>query len=271
MFNCEIAKDNAAREKQESILKLFNVRITYPNGFTVFQNINIEIQNRQFVAIVGRSGSGKTTLLRSIGNLIPLSSGQVVLNGTAGINRSKEGKLSYVFQNPVLLPWRTVLKNVMLPGELVGSNKNTDKAKAMIELVGLTEFINSYPDQLSGGMKARVAIARALTYKPSLLLMDEPFGNLDEITRNKMNMELLRIWEATEVTIIMITHSLLEALFLADRIIVLGPPPVGIVADIANYDFKRPRKLDILETREFLLRVSKLRKLLESERNGNGN
>jgi len=250
-------------------LQLQGVGVTYPGGFCVFKEINLDIRRGQFIAVVGLSGHGKTTLIRVIGALIPHSDGRVLLDGTEIDEKNRGREFSYVFQNPVLLPWRTVLGNVMLPAEIFQNGEVAARAEDMIRLVGLAEFKNAYPDQLSGGMKARVAIARALTYKPTLLLMDEPFGDLDEINRNKMNLELLRIWETTKTTTVFVTHSLEEATFLADRIVVLGPPPSGIVADILNDSFRRPRDLSLLDRAEFAVQLAKVRSILRKTGNDN--
>lgn len=211
------------------------------NWFVALENITLEVQEDEFICLVGPSGCGKTTLLRIIGGLEKPTSGQVLLNG-AMIDPGK-GDIGFIFQENSLFPWLTVEKNVRFGLSLAGvpSRVQREIAARYIELVGLRGFENFYPQQLSGGMKQLVSIARALAYKPRLLLMDEPFASLDAQTRNGMQRELLKIWSREKKTVIFVTHSIDEAVFLADRVVVISASP-GKVKDILPVDIPRPRK-----------------------------
>jgi NitT/TauT family transport system ATP-binding protein len=204
------------------------------------RDVSLAISPGELVSLVGPSGCGKSTLLRILGGLLASDQGTVHIDGVALDQPRRE--ISYVFQDPTLMPWRTVLKNVTLPLEVQGKNGDGHKKRAMdlLGLVGLLGFENLYPYELSGGMQQRVAIARALVHEPSILLMDEPFGSLDAITRNQMNLELLRIWHATGKTILMVTHTIQEAVFLADRVLVMSPRP-GHIETVVEVDLPRPR------------------------------
>ncbi len=225
--------------------------------------ICLDIHAGEFVTIVGQSGCGKTTLLKILAGLIPCSSGTVSLRGRPVNGPSRD--IGIVFQDPVLLPWRTVLHNVLLPAQVLRLEARASHARAMglLRLVGLEGFEDKYPHELSGGMRQRVAIARALIHDPSLLLMDEPFGALDAMTREFMNLELLRIWQQSGKTIIFITHSIPEAVFLADRVVVLSARP-GRVQEIVSVDLPRPRDLDIMASDEFGVYARKVRHLFDA-------
>jgi NitT/TauT family transport system ATP-binding protein len=214
------------------------------------RDVSLQISAGEFVSLVGPSGCGKTTLLRVLGGLLQADSGVVRIDGQSMTQPRQE--IGFVFQNPTLMPWRTVLRNVSLPLEVRGNGGETNKTRAMelLSLVGLIGFENSYPRELSGGMQQRVAIARALVYEPSILLMDEPFGSLDAITRNQMNLELLRIWRATGKTILMVTHTLQEAVFLADRVLIMSPRPGHIEATVP-VALPRPRDTNTFYMEEF--------------------
>lgn len=214
------------------------------------RDVSLQISAGEFVSLVGPSGCGKTTLLRILGGLLQADSGVVRIDGQSMTQPRQE--IGFVFQNPTLMPWRTVLRNVTLPLEVRGNGGETNKTRAMelLSLVGLIGFENSYPRELSGGMQQRVAIARALVYEPSILLMDEPFGSLDAITRNQMNLELLRIWRATGKTILMVTHTIQEAVFLADRVLIMSPRPGHIEATV-TVALPRPRDTDTFYEEEF--------------------
>lgn len=207
---------------------------------TVLDGIDLEIAEGHFVSILGESGCGKTTLLRIAAGLIPPSRGTVTLDDTVVTRPGRN--MGFVFQQPVLLEWRTVMENVLLPIEIFQLKVRDfrPKARELLKMVGLGEFESHYPIQLSGGMQQRVAIARALVLAPSLLLMDEPFGALDAITREQMNMELLRIWAMSGTTAIFITHDIAEATFLSDRVVVLGSRP-GRVKEVFDIGLPRPR------------------------------
>ena len=226
--------------------------------------ISFDIQAGEFVTIVGQSGCGKTTLLKILAGLVPQSSGLVTLRGQRVSGPSRD--IGIVFQDPVLLPWRTVFRNVLLPAEVLrlDGRKAADRASELLELVGLGGFEDKYPHELSGGMRQRVAIARALVHDPSLLLMDEPFGALDAMTREFMNLELQRIWQQSGKTIVFITHSIPEAVFLADRVVVMSARP-GRIQEVVGVDLPRPRDLDIMASDEFGVYTRKIRHLFDAK------
>jgi NitT/TauT family transport system ATP-binding protein len=237
-----------------TLLELRSVCYTYPGAQPVeaLRDISFSVEQNEFVSVIGPSGCGKSTLLRLISDLLPVSSGQVMVAGEpAGVARRKR-EIGFIFQEPALMPWRPSLKNVRLPLEVLKRDGAAGKATSeeLLRLVGLAEFTQKRPDQLSGGMRQRVSIARALTYDPQLLLMDEPFGALDQITRDDMNTELLRIWEQKQSTVVFVTHSIGEAIFLSDRIVVLTQRPGRIVA-IVDVPLPRPRDPQIKRSPEF--------------------
>src|SRR5205814_6144773 len=211
------------------------------------------IETGDFVSLIGPSGCGKSTLLRLIGDLTTATAGDVRVNGKPARQARLDRDYGMVFQAPVLMDWRTVQRNVQLPLEIMGFSgaERTRRADALLDLVELREFATKYPWQLSGGMQQRVAIARALAFDPKLLLMDEPFGALDEIVRDKLNQQLLELWERTRKTVVFVTHSILEAVFLSTRIVVMSPRP-GRIIDVIETNFPKNRTLDIRETPEFL-------------------
>lgn len=223
---------------------------TFGEAVEAIANISMSIQEGDFVALVGSSGVGKSTLLRIIGRLLTPTKGRLILNnGTAA---AQEAPIGIVFQKDNLMPWRTVYQNIYLPLELQGLKlaEADRRVKDMIALVGLTGFESSYPSQLSGGMAQRVAIARALIHKPALLLLDEPFGALDALTRERMGQELLRIWNAMPVTVFLVTHSIPEAVLLADEVLVMTGRP-GTISARLPIALPRPRHLDLQATAEF--------------------
>jgi NitT/TauT family transport system ATP-binding protein len=224
-------------------------------------NVTLDVADGEFVTIVGPSGCGKTTLLRILGGLLTGSSGSVELLGRRLTGPSRS--VGMVFQDPVLLPWRTVLENVMLPVVVLRLDRRTYRRRALdlLELVGLAGFEDKYPHELSGGMRQRVALARALVHDPALLLMDEPFGALDAMTREAMNLELQRIWSESGKTVAFITHSIPEAAFLGDRVVVMSPRP-GRIVDVVTVDLERPRDLDMLGSDAFGSCTRKIRHLL---------
>jgi NitT/TauT family transport system ATP-binding protein len=215
---------------------------------TALQNINLNIQAGEFVSLIGPSGCGKSTLLRLIADLLPPTDGDLKVNGKEPHRARLDRDYGMVFQAATLYEWRTVSHNVQLPLEIMGYSRSARKQRAqeMLELVELGKFGKHYPWQLSGGMQQRVAIARALAFEPSLLLMDEPFGALDEFTRERMNMELLRIWQQTGITVVFVTHSIPEAVFLSSRVVVMSPRP-GRITKVIDIDLPYPR---VFETRE---------------------
>jgi NitT/TauT family transport system ATP-binding protein len=209
---------------------------------TALEGIDLTIGRGEFVSLIGPSGCGKSTLLRLIGDLVAPTHGEVIVNGKPAERARRDRDYGMVFQAPVLFEWRTVEDNVKLPLEIMGrsADDRTTRAREMLELVELGEFAKHYPYQLSGGMQQRVAIARALSFEPAILLMDEPFGALDEMTRERMNSEVLRIWERTGITIVFVTHSIPEAVFLSSRVVVMSARP-GRITDVVTIDLPRPR------------------------------
>ena len=243
------------------ILTVQDLSVVFPDsngGLRALEDISFEVCPREFICFLGPSGSGKTTLLRVVANLLQPTAGQVHF-----IHRQKP-KIGMVFQQASLMPWRTVLDNIKLPLELegLGESKARKKALEMIELVGLQGFEDSWPRDLSGGMAQRVGIARALIHDPDLLLLDEPFASLDALTRERMWTELSRIWQGRQKTVIMVTHSINESLFLADRVLVLTQRPGKIKLDV-EVDLPRPRKEDIRYTPHFGKLARKLREAIE--------
>jgi NitT/TauT family transport system ATP-binding protein len=230
---------------------------------TALQGIDLEIEEREFVSLIGPSGCGKSTLLRVIGDLIQPTSGTAVVNGKPARQARIDRDYGIVFQDPVLYDWRTVAKNIALPLELArwDRRRRAAKVREMLELVELTGFENHHPWQLSGGMQQRVSIARALSFDPALLLMDEPFGALDEMTRERMNMELLRIWEASGSTVVFVTHSISEAVFLSTRVAVMSPRP-GRISDLIAIDLPQPRTAATREEPHFFELVTQVREAL---------
>ncbi len=206
------------------------------------EDVSLEIEPQEFVSIIGPSGCGKSTLLRIVGDLVDPSSGTVTIKGKTPHQARLDRDYGVVFQTPVLYEWRTVLGNVELPLEIMGRPRAEwdGRAEAMLQMVGLRAFHEHYPWQLSGGMQQRVAIARALVFNPSILLMDEPFGALDEMTRERLNLELLSIWSQTSATVLFITHSIPEAVFLSSRVMVMSPRP-GRIERTVTVDLPRPR------------------------------
>ena len=232
------------------LLKMEDVGKVFPSGTRALANVDLQIPRGQFVSIVGPSGCGKSTLIRLVAGLEKYTTGTVTVEGQNPIDaRKKSNNLAYVFQDPTLLPWRSVYRNVNLPLELRGQVVE-DRIQTVIETVGLSEFSNALPSQLSGGMRMRVSIARALATNPGLLLLDETFGALDEITRQLLNEELLKLWERDRWTGIFITHNVYEAAFLADRVLVMSSRPGKIVADI-EIPFDHPRNSELRHQADF--------------------
>jgi NitT/TauT family transport system ATP-binding protein len=225
-------------------------------------NIHLDVGRGEFLSVIGASGCGKTTLLRIVAGLEGGYDGTLLLdNKNAGRARRNVG---IVFQDANLLPWRTILQNVLLPAQVLRLDKRTSLSRAheLIELVGLKGFEHKYPYELSGGMRQRVSIARALVHDPSVLLMDEPFGALDALTRELMNVEVLKIWETTKKTVFMITHSIAEAVFMSDRVVVMSPRPGRVVAEV-DIALPRPRSIDLFSNEQFAAYTGRLRQLLD--------
>ncbi|NWG35946.1 MAG: ABC transporter ATP-binding protein [Chloroflexi bacterium] len=246
---------------QPPILTVRNLTTVFPDengGLHALRDVSFDVHPREFICVLGPSGSGKTTLLRVMAGLLQPTSGQVTFA------RKQHPRIGMVFQQATLMPWRTVLQNITLPLEIRGDGTHSAhrKAREMIELVGLQGFEHSLPRDLSGGMAQRVAIARALIHDPDLLLLDEPFGSLDALTRERMWTELSRIWQARQKTVIMVTHSISESLFLADRVLVLTQRPGTIKMDM-RVDLPRPREEAIRFTAHFGKLARKLRDAIE--------
>lgn len=248
---------------ERAFVTAVRLNLTYDDGLHVLADVSLTLPAGAFVALVGPSGVGKSTLLRILGGLQRPSSGEIYLQGLPP--QEQEVPIGIVFQRDGLMPWRTVWQNVQLPLELRGKEADgvdDGRIQQMLTLVGLQGFAHSYPAQLSGGMAQRVALARALIHQPALLLLDEPFGSLDALTRERMGLELLRIWQAMPVTVFLVTHSILEAVFLADEVLVMGGRPATIRQRIA-IDLPRPRTLALQETTAFQRYVTAVRSAIQ--------
>lgn len=237
----------------KAILAVRDLSAVFPDGnggLQALDRLSFEVETQQFVCVLGPSGSGKSTLLRILAGLLAPTAGEVYFQGSL-LDGPRQG-VGFVFQKANLMPWRTVLNNVTLPLELGDSPSSQARAQAqeLVQLVGLAGFEDWFPRDLSGGMAQRVAIARALVHDPDVLLLDEPFGSLDALTRERMGDELLRIWQSRRKTVIMVTHSIPEAIFLADRVLVLSPRPGRLYLDLA-VDLPRPRLEEIRYTPAF--------------------
>ena len=230
---------------------------------TALSGVNLAVEDGDFVSFIGPSGCGKTTLLRVIADLEQATSGAITVNGMSPGEARLNRAYGYVFQAPALYPWRTVEQNVGLPLEIMGLDRQAERIRRNLDLVNLTGFDKKFPWQLSGGMQQRVSIARALAFDPKLLLMDEPFGALDEIVRDKLNQQLLELWDRTKKTVVFVTHSIPEAVFLSTRIVVMSPRP-GRIIDVIETGFPRNRTLDIRETPEFLAVAHRVREGLKA-------
>jgi len=251
--------------EQAAVVSLKSVTKDFARGVRALQEIDLEVRPREFISLIGPSGCGKSTLLRIIGDLVQPTAGEVVVNGKQAHQARLDRDYGIVFQDAVLYDWRTVAKNIALPLEMLGWDRARRAARVgeMVQLVELAGFEDHYPWQLSGGMQQRVSIARALAFDPPLLLMDEPFGALDEMTRERMNMELLRIWEDSGSTIVFVTHSIAEAVFLSTRVVVLSPRP-GRITGIVDIDLPQPRNMDTREHERFFELVTEVRELLRT-------
>jgi NitT/TauT family transport system ATP-binding protein len=247
-----------------SVVSITGMTKTFPKGnVTALQDIDLEIEPGEFVSLIGPSGCGKSTLLRVIGDLIEPTAGAVDVNGKSAHQARLDHDYGIVFQDSVLFDWRTVAKNIGLPLEMLGWDraKRKDRVEEMLRLVELQGFSDHHPWQLSGGMQMRVAIARALAFEPPLLLMDEPFGALDEMTRERLNIELLQIWRRMASTVVFVTHSISEAVFLSTRVVVMSPRP-GRIAGVVDIDLPQPRSVDTREHPHFFELVTAVRELL---------
>jgi NitT/TauT family transport system ATP-binding protein len=246
-----------------SAVSLKGVSKQFTAGVIALDGIDLDVEPGEFISLIGPSGCGKSTLLRIIGDLTKPTTGTAHVNGKPAERARRDHEYGIVFQDAVLYDWRTVAKNISLPLELLRWNRNRRiaRVKEMIELVELTGFESHHPWQLSGGMQQRVSIARALSFSPTLLLMDEPFGALDEMTRERLNTELLRIWQETGSTVVFVTHSIAEAVFLSTRVVVMSARP-GRVAGIVDVDLPQPRTSMTREEPRFFELVTQVRERL---------
>ncbi|MBN1640988.1 MAG: ABC transporter ATP-binding protein [Anaerolineae bacterium] len=243
-----------APDSAEPFLCVEGVSVTFPSpqgGLGALDDVTFAVREGEFVCMVGPSGGGKSTLLRVMSGLLPPTRGRVRLRGAP--LQGPSNQIGIVFQNSNLMPWRTVLRNITLPLDLQGLNGERARQLAtdLIALVGLEGFEHSYPDELSGGMAQRVAIARALIHDPAILMMDEPFGALDALTRERMTLELLRIWEARRKTVFMVTHNIQEAILLSDRVVVMTERPGRIISDVM-VTLPRPRSQELVYDEAFI-------------------
>ena len=248
----------------QAVVSVNGVTKTFARGnVTALQDIDLQLEPEEFVSLIGPSGCGKSTLLRVIGDLVEPSRGSVVVNGKPARRARIDRDYGIVFQDPVLFDWRTVRKNIALPLEMIGwdRERRRKRVQEMVDLVELTGFEDHHPWQLSGGMQQRVSIARALSFEPALLLMDEPFGALDEMTRERLNLELLSIWQQLRSTVVFVTHSISEAVFLSTRVVVMSPRP-GRIAGIVPIDLPYPRTVETREDPHFFELVTEVRELL---------
>jgi NitT/TauT family transport system ATP-binding protein len=249
-------------------IEIDNATVTFERDETrivAFENIRLTVEKGRFVVLIGPSGCGKSTLLRVIADLLPCNSGEIAIFGRNPGHSREQRQISFVFQDSTLLPWRTVLDNVRLPlqvGDWGRVGKDARRPEELLALVGLRGREKALPHELSGGQRQRVAIARALVTNPSILLMDEPFGALDEITRDRLNDELLRIWRETGTTVVFVTHSLSEAAFLGERVVVMAASPGRVIEDVHFEDAKPSNRIERSNPRFFEM-TSQLRAVLE--------
>ena len=258
--------NNNNHNTRESIIEVNGVSKSFGTGqdaVYALQDVSLKVEAGEFISLIGPSGCGKSTLMRVIADLIHPTSGDVRVKGKTARQARADRDYGIVFQSPVLYEWRNIRRNVELPLQVMGYPKSEwdGRVNAMLELVGLRDFDHKYPWQLSGGMQQRVSIARALAFQPSILLMDEPFGALDEITREYMNLELLNIFTRTDVTIIFVTHSIPEAIFLSTRVVVMTPRP-GEIRTIVPIDLPHPRSFETRETPRYYELVTEVREAL---------
>jgi len=262
------AEQAVDRRLEMPAISLRGVSMVYAAGGSegrihALQSVDLDVASGEFVSLIGPSGCGKSTLLRLIGDLLAPTSGSIQVNGKAPRQARLSREYGMVFQQPVLYDWRTVAQNVQLPLEVmrVPADARRDRTAELLRIVGLAEFANRYPWELSGGMQQRVSIARALSFSPSVLLMDEPFGALDEMTRERLNRELLNVWSGTSTTIVFVTHSIPEAVFLSDRVVVMSPRP-GRIEALLDIHLARPRGPETRDAPRFFELVAEVRRHL---------
>ncbi|WP_235975053.1 ABC transporter ATP-binding protein [Stappia albiluteola] len=255
-------------QKARSVIDIRGLSLTFETNdgpVHALSNVDLDIREGEFVSFIGPSGCGKTTLLRVIADLEKPTGGEITVNGVTPEEARLARAYGYVFQSSALYPWRTIADNVALPLEIMGlsASERKERIARNLDLVNLGGFERKYPWQLSGGMQQRASIARALAVEPHLLLMDEPFGALDEIVRDHLNEQLLKLWAKTDKTVVFVTHSIPEAVFLSTKIVVLFPRP-GRIYDVIESDLPRDRTLDIRETPEFLKIAHRVREGLRA-------
>ena len=265
--NLKVVSDHS-RAGDAPAIEVRNLSLIFATSDTpviALSNVDLSIGKGEFVSLIGPSGCGKTTLMRVIADLEHQTEGEVSVNGVSAQEARLARAYGYVFQAPALFAWRNVLRNVTLPLEIMGMAREEAlrRAAKYLEMVGLNGFERKFPWQLSGGMQQRVSIARALSFEPHLLLMDEPFGALDEITRDHLNEHLIRLWEQTRKTVVFVTHSISEAVFLSTRIVVMSPRP-GRIMQVIDSNLPAKRTLDIRETPEFLDIAHRVREALRA-------
>jgi NitT/TauT family transport system ATP-binding protein len=263
MDSVAIATTEPGSTPQRLAVDVRDVSLTFETSdgkVDALSSVSLQIADGEFVSFIGPSGCGKTTMLRVIADLQQPTSGTLLVNGMSAEQARLERRYGYVFQAPALFPWRTIEKNLKLPLEIMGFSDSEQRQRAAryLALVNLTGFERKFPWQLSGGMQQRVSIARALSFDPALLLMDEPFGALDEIVRDHLNEQLLQLWDKTGKTVLFVTHSIPEAVFLSSKIVVMSPRP-GRIIDVIDCSFPRDRTLEIRETPEFLRIAQRVR------------
>jgi NitT/TauT family transport system ATP-binding protein len=260
--------DRRATATRRPVIEIDGLSLTFETAdgpVRALSNIDLRIEEGDFVSLIGPSGCGKTTLLRLIADLEQPTAGTLLVNGVSPERARLGRQYGYVFQSPALLPWRTVEKNLMLPLEIMGLSaaEQQERARRYLALVNLSGFERKFPWQLSGGMQQRASIARALSFDPKLLLMDEPFGALDEIVRDHLNEQLLGLWNKTSKTVVFVTHSIPEAVFLSTRIVVMSPRP-GSIIDLIACDFPGDRTLEFRETPQFVKVAHRVRQGLRA-------
>ncbi len=256
------------RTADESAIEICDLSLIFATAdapIIALSNIDLSIKRGEFVSLIGPSGCGKTTLMRVIADLEHQTEGAITVNGVSPQEARLARAYGYVFQAPALFAWRNVLRNVTLPLEIMGMarEERLRRAAKYLEMVGLNGFERKFPWQLSGGMQQRVSIARALSFEPQMLLMDEPFGALDEITRDHLNQHLIRLWEQTRKTVVFVTHSISEAVFLSTKIVVMSPRP-GRIMEVIESNLPAKRTLDIRETPDFLAVAQRVREALRA-------
>jgi NitT/TauT family transport system ATP-binding protein len=259
----------APRREAPAVIAATSMAVVYgrgPRAVVALEGMSLTVAPREFVSLIGPSGCGKSTFLKAVADLIPerFVQGSLLVEGVSPAEARRRNAFAFVFQDPVLAPWRTVIQNVNLPLEIVSRGERTSAHRSpreLVELVGLQGFEDALPNALSGGMRQRVSIARALTLEPSVLLMDEPFGALDELTRDRMQDELLSIWSATTASVVLVTHSIAEAVYLSDRVVVMSSRP-GRQKGIVEIGFPRPRSADLKRTVDFLEKTNEVREML---------